>query len=97
MGANVVDRENIGMIERARGARFLLESPQPVGIAGEIGGQNLDGNFAAQSRIFRAVHFTHAARAQRRDDLVGPEFCARSQSHLCVGLYVGSKPIGTTA
>jgi hypothetical protein len=36
----------------------------------------------------RTVHFAHAARAQGRDDLVWPESCASSESHLCVGLYV---------
>jgi hypothetical protein len=28
VSANVVDDENIGVIERARGSRFLLEAPE---------------------------------------------------------------------
>lgn len=78
MRAHIVDRENIGMIERARRSCFLFEPPQAVKITAEVGGQNFDRNFAAQSRVPCTVHFPHAARAQGRDDLVRPEFCARS-------------------
>jgi hypothetical protein len=47
MCAHVADSENIRMIQRACGSRFLLKAPQAVSIAAEVGGQNLDGNFAA--------------------------------------------------
>ena len=33
--ADVVNAENIGMIERGDGTRFLLEAPQAIGIGGE--------------------------------------------------------------
>src|SRR5438552_11818917 len=79
--AQVVDRENVGMIERACSSRLLLKSAKSVKIAAVRGGQNFDRNFAAQARVSGTVHFAHAARAKGRDDLVGTEFCAGSQRH----------------
>jgi hypothetical protein len=33
----------------------------------------LDGNIAIQAFVARTVHFAHAARADQRKDLVGPQ------------------------
>ena len=35
VGADVVDGEDVRMIQRAGGARFLLEAAQPVGVGGK--------------------------------------------------------------
>ena len=81
MRAYIVDGENIGVIKRAVSPRLLLEPSQPVRIAAEVGGQDFDRNFPPQPRILRPIHFPHAARAQRRDDLIGPDFCTTRQCH----------------
>jgi hypothetical protein len=40
-------------------------------------GQNLDRDSAIQLRVLRAIDFTHAAGAERGQDLVRAEACAR--------------------
>ena len=35
-----------------------------------LGGQNLDGDVAAEPRVARAIDLAHPAGAERRDDLV---------------------------
>ena len=39
--ADIVDGENVGVIKRSGSERFLLESPEPIGIGGGGRGQNL--------------------------------------------------------
>ncbi len=68
---DVVNAENIGMIERGNGTRFLLKTPQAVGIGGEGSGQNLDGDIASQALIACAVNFAHTAGADQRNEFVG--------------------------
>src|SRR6266567_3447838 len=34
-----------------------------------------------QTRVFRQIHFPHAALAKLRADFIATEFCARSQRH----------------
>ena len=66
---DVVHRENVWMVERAGGARFLLESPQTRFIM-RPRGQGLDRHVTPESRVPRAIHFAHSASADERDDLV---------------------------
>src|SRR6267378_4214362 len=54
-----------------------------------MGWKDLDGDDAVQARITRTVHLAHSARAQRREDFVGPEFGARSKRHTLPRLYSG--------
>ena len=44
------------------------------GIVGEMRRKYLDGDRTLQPRVPRPIHFAHSARAQRRDDFVGPSF-----------------------
>src|SRR5262245_18468471 len=69
------------MIERRDRPRLLLEAPQPVAVGGELSRQRLDRHLALQPRVTRPPDLTHAARAERGDDLVGPE--ARSGADHC--------------
>jgi hypothetical protein len=69
------------MIERRDGVGFTVEALPSLGIGAKPGGQNFDGNVAAESRIPRAIDLTHPARAQGRVNLVWSEFCARWQGH----------------
>src|SRR5213596_2393309 len=77
----IVHRDDIGMVELACGARFLLEASQAVGILREKFWQDFDGDLATQPCIACAIHLAHAARAQRCDDFIGPELCARRERH----------------
>jgi len=59
--AEIVDTKNIRMIERSDGAGFLLEATQAIGIGGEGGGKNLDGDVAPETLIASAVDLAHSA------------------------------------
>ncbi len=61
------------MVERGRCASFQLEPNEPLGVVGEVGRQDLDGDVAAQPRIVSAVHLAHAARADQTENLVGAD------------------------
>jgi len=52
-----------------------------------MGRKNLDGDRTVEARIARPIHFAHAARAQRRENLIGTEFGARRECHECVLFY----------
>ena len=67
------------MRERGDGARFLLESRDGRRIGREPRRQNLDRDVAAEPRVARAIDLAHPARAERGENLVGPESRARVQ------------------
>ncbi len=70
---DVVDRHDVGVVEGRGRARLLLESLAPVGVGRELGRQHLDGHLAAEARVSRSVDFSHASRADGREDLEGTE------------------------
>ena len=77
----VVQRADMGMVQRRNGARFPVEALLGLRVIGKVGGQNLDGDRAIQTSIARAIHFAHAARTKRRLDLVRSEFCSGKLRH----------------
>src|SRR5438552_7373449 len=87
----IVNGNDIGMVELACGARFLLEASQTVGVLGEGFWQDFDGDLATQAGVPRAVHLTHPARAQRCDDLVRTEFSSGTE-HSDLSLHSGTSP-----
>jgi hypothetical protein len=58
------------VVQCGHGAGFLFEARAAAGVAGKIGGQNLDCHFAAQARIARAVDFAHRAGAEARQNFI---------------------------
>ena len=60
---DVVDGQDVRVIQCGRGARFLFETAATIGIRGERRRQDLDGNFAPEPRIARAIHLAHSTRA----------------------------------
>src|SRR5271156_1107100 len=83
----VVDRNDVGMIERRCRARFPFEAVQPLAVGGNFGWQNLDCYRAAQARILCAVNLTHAAGSQQGFDLIGTKVGAWLERHTWLGLY----------
>lgn len=67
---DIVNRENPRMIQGGARLRFLLEPPQAIRIAGKRGGEQLDGDRAAEQRIAGEVYLAHAAGTERRLNLV---------------------------
>jgi hypothetical protein len=70
------------VIEGARRLRLLLEAVQPLGIRGVESGKDLDRDLALQPRVPGPVDLSHPPRAQRCQDLVGPEARAGREPHL---------------
>ena len=81
MRADVVDDEDVGVVELGGGAGFLLEAREAFGIGGEARVDDLDRDFAPEPRVARPVDLAHAARAERREDLVGAELRSRGEAH----------------
>jgi hypothetical protein len=74
--AHFLDRENcddIGMIDRRERLRLAFESRQAFGIRRHGIRQDLDRDLAAELYVARLVHLSHPARAERGEDLVGPQ------------------------
>ena len=70
---NGVNRHDVRVVQRRRGAGFLLEAMETLAVSGERGGQDLDRDLAAEARIAGAIHFAHPAHADPRRQLVRPE------------------------
>ena len=79
--SNIMQDANVRMIQAGDGLRFLLEALAQCRIIGKVRGKDLDGDDAAQARVPRTVHLAHPARAERRDDLIRPQFCPVCKSH----------------
>ena len=75
VGADVVERRDVGMIERRDHLRLARE---PLT---EFLGRDLDGGVARQARVFGAIHLAHPPGADRADDLVDPKFRAGCERH----------------
>ena len=71
-----VDVGDVRMVQRGQGPGLALKPRDPLRVGGERLGQDLDRDGAIQLRVPRAVDFTHAAGAERRQDLVRAEACA---------------------
>ncbi len=69
----IVDREDVRMRQRRDGTRLALETGERVGVLGKTRGKDLDRDLAAEPRVVGAVHFSHSARADRREDFIGPK------------------------
>ena len=80
VGADVVDRNDVRVIQRGGGAGFLLEAGAALGIGGELA-EHLDHDLAAEPAIVRCVDLAHASGADRREDLVGTEAGSGGDGH----------------
>ena len=73
---DIVERADVGMIQRRDSARFALESFAELGLG------NLDRDDAIEARVAGLVHLAHAARADGRKDFVRAEFFAGRERHV---------------
>ena len=68
--ADVVNRADVGMIQRGSGLRFALKAGERLRVAGNLVGQELERDEAVQARVLGFVNDTHAAAAELLDDAV---------------------------
>jgi len=59
---DVMHREDVRVIQRRGGSRFLLKTRQSLRLCRQAGGQDLDGDVPAQAGIVGLIDFTHSAR-----------------------------------
>ena len=64
MGADVVHGEDVRVVQRRRGAGFLLESMQAIDVGRKCRGKDFDRNMTSESRIAGPIHLTHPAGAE---------------------------------
>ena len=72
---------DVRVVQRRERLGFALESGQPFEIAPERVRQNFDRDVTVELGIARAIHLTHAAGAERRDNLERAEAHAGGQRH----------------
>ncbi len=77
-----VDHRDVGMIQRRQHFGFTLEASQAVRMMRQCRGQNFYGDIAVELCVASAVHFTHAARAERRKNLVGAQSSPCGERHM---------------
>ena len=75
---DVVQSTDVRMGKFGNGLRFALQALPQIRIGRETCGQYLDGNISFEPCVARSIYLAHTARAQRREDFVGAEFCAGS-------------------
>ncbi len=70
VGAVVVDRHDVGMVQRRRAACLGLEARREADVGAELGSQDLQRHLAVELLVHRAPDRGHAALAERSDDAV---------------------------
>ena len=92
-GNDVVDGDDVGMIQRGSGLRFLNESAPALRFAGVGDRQYLDGDEAFKTQVLGLINLAHSARAQLLEKLIVSDDLAihSSQEHIqFVTLRAGS-------
>ena len=77
----VVEDADAGMLERADGARFALETGAIRRNGGAIGVQQLQCDGPFQPDVARSIHFAHAAKSDECNNLVRAEANTRRKTH----------------
>ena len=85
--ADLVNRADIGMIERGGGAGLPFESRHPNRVLSERIWKDLDRNFASEVLVLRPIHLSHATLSQGGEDFVMTERRA-GRNHQQIGLRI---------
>jgi len=76
-----VDRGDPRVVDRGEEPRLALEARQPLGVAGEDLGEDLDRHLAPESGVRRLPHHAHAALADLFDQAVLQEILPGRDLH----------------
>ena len=68
-GADLVDRDDVGMVQGRGGPCLLPEAREALGTVGKSLREELDGDIAVQVAVAGAVHFAHTPDAEQLEDL----------------------------
>ena len=80
-GVEAEDGGDVRMVERGQHLRFAFETGETLGIPGEGIRQDLDRHIASQHGVRGAPDDSHAALAERRDELVVGEHPTWREGH----------------
>ena len=83
--ADIVNGEDIRVIQGCDRARLLRKARPPDRIGCHGIGQKLQRHVAVQAKVACTEHFTHAAGAERRDDLIRSKASAQFYRHFDSG------------
>src|SRR5882672_7437266 len=67
---NLVNGADVGMVQRGGSLGFALEAAECLRIFGNVVGQELEGNEAAELQVLSLVDHTHASAAELLNDAV---------------------------
>src|SRR5688572_7819548 len=81
LGADIVDRADVGVVECGNCSRLALEALAPGLIAAHVLERHLDGDFPPQTRVLCAEDLPHPARAKRAGYFVWTEASAGTDRH----------------
>jgi len=81
MDAEVVDRDQVGVVERAGDAGLVLEAAHQVGTARQRLVHHLEGDVSSEPGVARPVDLGHATRAEDGKYLVWTEPDSGRQAH----------------
>ncbi len=81
-GADVVDSDDVGVVQRRGRARLLLEALAPLRVQRNLGGKDLDRDFPPEPGVTGPIHLSHPARAERREHLIRTQAGPRRKAHL---------------
>jgi hypothetical protein len=68
----------VRVIQRCEYSRLALETSSALGVGRELGRQDFDRDVPPELRIARAIHLTHAARAEQCLQVISAE-CVTAQ------------------
>ncbi len=88
-----VDVRDVRVIDGRQRLRFAREPREPVGIAGERVGQDLQRDVAIELRIARTEHLAHPACADAGDDFVDAEARAGSEGQTAGSIAVSAREL----
>jgi hypothetical protein len=82
--ADVVERADVGVIERGYRAGLAFEAGPPIAVDLKPFGEDFDGDSAIEPCVPCFVHLAHAAGTNQPDDLVGSEANTGRERHWTV-------------
>ena len=81
MAADVVDRDDAGMIQRRREARLSIESSLGIRLAEVLRRDELDRHLASESKVAGAIDVAHPTAPERSNELVHADCDTWLESH----------------
>src|SRR5687767_2004086 len=78
---NLIDMRDVRMIQGCGSFGLANESLHATAIRSDLGGKNLQCDFAIERCIVRQIHLAHPTSADFRADFVATEICACGKRH----------------